>query len=73
MSTNYATNYNEFEVNYRFAGHNQPDQLVLNPNGRWYRECQTGYYYSYFFGMQSDGHRRRLRFPQFRQPVRGRQ
>ncbi len=52
MSTNYVTSYNEFELNYRFAGHNQPDQLVLNPNGRWYRECQAGYYYSYFFGMK---------------------
>ena len=52
MSTNYVTTYNEFELNYRFAGHNQPDQLVMNPNGRWYRQCQTGYYYSYFFGMK---------------------
>ena len=39
-------------MNYRFDGHNQPDQLVMNPNGRWYRQCQTGYYYSYFFGMK---------------------
>jgi hypothetical protein len=52
MSSSYLTNFNEFELNYRFAGHNQPDQLVLNPNGRWYRECQSGYYYSYFFGMR---------------------
>ena len=52
MSTNYVTSYNEFEMNYRFVGHNQPDQLVMNPNGHWYRECQTGYYNSYFFGMK---------------------
>lgn len=52
MSTSYATSFNEFEMNYRFDGHNQPDQLVMNPNGRWYRECQHGYYYSYFFGMK---------------------
>jgi hypothetical protein len=52
MSEGYHTSYNEFEINYRFAGHNQPDQLVMNPNGRWYRECQNGYYYSYFFGMK---------------------
>ena len=52
MSTNYVTNYNECELNYRFDGHNQPDQVVMNPNGRWYRQCQTGYYYSYFFGMK---------------------
>ncbi len=52
MSSNYVTSYNEFELNYRFAGHNQPDQLVMNPNGHWYRQCQTGYYYSYFFGIK---------------------
>jgi hypothetical protein len=52
MSTGYSSNFNEFEINYRFAGHNQPDQLVLHPNGRWYRECQAGYYYSYFFGAK---------------------
>ena len=52
MSSNYVTSYDEFELNYRFAGHNQPDQLVMNPNGRWYRQCQTGYYYSYFFGIK---------------------
>ena len=52
MSTGYSTTYNEFELNYRFAGHNQPDQMVLNSNGRWYRQCQSGYYYSYFFGMK---------------------
>ena len=50
MSTSYTSTYNEFEVDYRIAGHNQPDQLVMNPNGRWYRQCQSGYYYSYFFG-----------------------
>ena len=53
MSTSYSTTYNEWEMNYRMAGHNQPDQLVMNPNGRWYRQCQSGYYYSYFFGMKS--------------------
>ena len=53
MSTSYAANFNEWELNYRFDGHNQPDQLVMNPNGRWYRECQHGYYYSYFFGLRS--------------------
>ncbi len=52
MSSSYTSNFNEFELNYRFNGHNQPDQLVMNPNGHWYRECQHGYYYSYFFGMK---------------------
>ena len=53
MLTTFGSNYNEFELNYRFVGHNQPDQLVLNPNGRWYRQCETGYFYSYFFGLKS--------------------
>ncbi len=52
MSTSYGATYNEWELNYRFEGHNQPDQLVLNPNGRWYRQCESGYYYSYFFGAK---------------------
>jgi len=53
MSTTYSASYNEFELNYRIVGHNQPDQLVMNPNGRWYRECESGYYHSYFFGLKS--------------------
>jgi hypothetical protein len=53
QSFNYIATYNDWELNYRFAGHNQPDQRVMNPNGRWYRECETGYYYSYFFGARS--------------------
>ena len=24
----------------------------MNLNGHWYRQCQTGYYYSYFFGIK---------------------
>ncbi len=51
-SANYFASYNEWEMNYIFAGHNQPDQLVMHPNGRWYRQCQTGYYYKYFFGTK---------------------
>ncbi len=52
MSETYSTTFNEFELNYRIDGHNQPDQLVMNPNGHWYRECQHGYYWSYFLGMK---------------------
>ena len=52
MSTRYTSTFNDFEINYRIDGHNHVDQMVLNPNGRWYRECQSGYYYSYFFGMK---------------------
>jgi hypothetical protein len=27
--------------------------MVLNPNGHWYRQCKTGYYYSYLFGLRA--------------------
>ena len=64
--------YNEFELNYRFDGHNQPDQLVMNPNGHWYRECQTGYYYSYFFGMKGMVIDEEFDYLQLGQSVRGR-
>ncbi|MEI8371778.1 MAG: BBP7 family outer membrane beta-barrel protein [Planctomycetota bacterium] len=53
QSAFYVSTLNEWELNYRIAAHNQPDQLVLNPNGRWYRQCQTGYYYSYLFGFRA--------------------
>lgn len=53
QSALYVSTLNEWELNYRFAGHNQPDQLVLNPNGRWYRQCQTGFFYSYLFGFRA--------------------
>jgi len=53
QSASYISTLNNWELNYRFAGHNQPDQLVLNPNGHWYRQCQSGYYYSYLFGFRA--------------------
>ena len=59
MSTSYITTYNECELNYRIAGHNQPDQLVMNPNGRWYRQCQTRLLLLVLLRHESDGHRRR--------------
>jgi len=48
-----VSTFNNWEVNYRFAGNNQQDQMVLNPNGHWYRQCKTGYFYSYLFGIRA--------------------
>lgn len=44
--------FNQWEVNYRLDANNRADQLVLNPNGRWYRQCESGFYFSYLFGAR---------------------
>jgi hypothetical protein len=41
-----------FELNVRLQPRGRPDQLVLNPNGRWQRECQPGTYMSYLVGLR---------------------
>jgi len=48
----YSSNFNSCELNTRIVGHNPDDRLLLNPNGRWYRECQTGLQWSYLFGLR---------------------
>ncbi len=53
MSASTWSTFNDFEINYRIAGNNQPDQMVLNPNGRWYRQCKTGYFFDYLFGIRA--------------------
>jgi hypothetical protein len=46
------TDINNFEVNYRWGPRNEPDRLVLYPNGRWRRECRPGFYFSYMIGLR---------------------
>jgi hypothetical protein len=41
-----------FELNIRLRPRGRPDQLVLNPSGRWKRECQPGTYMSYLVGLR---------------------
>jgi hypothetical protein len=41
-----------FELNLRLRPRGRPDQLVLNPNGRWKRECQPGTFISYLVGLR---------------------
>ncbi len=53
MEVSTWTTFNNWEMNLKVAGNNQPDQMVLNPNGHWYRQCKTGYYYSYLFGLRA--------------------
>jgi len=41
-----------WELNIRLRPRGRPDQLVLNPSGRWQRECQPGTYMSYLVGLR---------------------
>jgi hypothetical protein len=49
----YHSNLNNWELNVVVKGHNADDELVLNPNGRWYHQCVSGFYYSYLFGLRA--------------------
>ena len=44
---------NNFELTARISPRNLPDRLVMYPNGKWRRECQTGWYMSYLFGLRA--------------------
>lgn len=60
LAFNYATEHsylyrsvmNNFEINGRISPRNQPNRLVLHPDGRWRRECQPGTYMSYLYGVR---------------------
>jgi hypothetical protein len=48
----YRSTINNFEMNGRINPRGQPDRLVLNPDGRWQRQCQPGTYMSYLYGIR---------------------
>ncbi|MCE5303414.1 MAG: hypothetical protein LLF97_09940 [Planctomycetaceae bacterium] len=48
----YRTTMNNFEVNGRISPRGEPDRLVMQPDGRWRRECQPGTYMSYLYGIR---------------------
>jgi hypothetical protein len=49
----FFSSYNQnFEINGRISPRNQDDRLVLDPSGRWRRECQPGMYMSYLYGIR---------------------
>ncbi len=60
LAFNYGTNesfyfrsaMNNFEINGRINPCGQPDRLVMEPDGRWRRECQPGTYMSYLYGLR---------------------
>lgn len=48
----YKSRYDSFEFNMRIRPRGRKDRLVLHPNGRWRRECQTGCFPSYLVGFR---------------------
>ncbi|MBN1396313.1 MAG: hypothetical protein JW959_14915 [Pirellulales bacterium] len=52
QSTYYASYTNNYEVNGRIVPRGRPDRLVMQPNGKWRRECQPGTYLSYLYGIR---------------------
>ena len=40
-------------MQYGRQGPRGQDQIVANPNGRWYRQCEAGFHYSYLFGLRA--------------------
>ncbi len=52
QTTCYISSTNNFELNGRICPRSRDDRLVLNPNGKWRRECQPGLYTSYLYGLR---------------------
>lgn len=49
---NYRSTYNSGEVVFRFRQRRQRDLLVMQPDGRWNRECQGGLSYTHSLGVR---------------------
>ena len=48
----YRSRIDNFELNARIRPRGRQDRLVLQPNGRWERRCQPGWYISYLAGLR---------------------
>jgi hypothetical protein len=48
----YRSTMNNFELNGRLVPRGESDRVVLDPSGRWKRECQEGTYMSYLYGIR---------------------
>ena len=51
-SAYYSSEINNFELNARIRPRGRADRLVLQPNGKWQRECQPGKTLSYLIGFR---------------------
>jgi hypothetical protein len=49
---NINSEMHDFELNFRMRPRGELDQLILQPNGRWRRECKPGTYMSYMAGLR---------------------
>jgi hypothetical protein len=53
QTTYYSSSTNNFEINGRITPRDsRDDRLVMDPSGRWKRECQPGQYMSYLYGLR---------------------
>jgi len=50
--TFYSSYNQDFELNGRISPRSRNDRLVMQPDGRWRRECQPGMYISYLYGIR---------------------
>lgn len=48
----YTSSTNNFEVNGRFTSRERADRLVLDPSGRWRKECRPGIHMTYLYGVR---------------------
>lgn len=44
---------NNVELNYWLRPRAQSDQMVLEPNGRWIRQCRPGWYWAHMIGLRA--------------------
>jgi len=58
----YTSSLDEFELNYRLRPRDNADRLVLDPDGRWRRECTPGGHFSFLLGLRSMVLDERLKF-----------
>ncbi len=52
QTININSEMHNFELNFRMRPRGELDQMVLQPNGRWRRECKPGAYMSYLVGLR---------------------
>ncbi|NUQ66471.1 MAG: BBP7 family outer membrane beta-barrel protein [Pirellulales bacterium] len=53
VQVDYDHSVNNIELNYWVRPRARADRLVLQPNGRWVRQCQPGCYVSHVFGLRA--------------------
>ena len=52
MSVRYSSRFNSFEMNYRVKNRMRKDQMVLKPDGEWYRRASPSLTREYLIGLR---------------------